>query len=44
MCLGASCTLSVHTHSFFQGLPAYNPSWKGKLGACQAAQSYWFSV
>lgn len=32
MCLGASHALSVHTHSLFQGLSAYKPSWKGKLG------------
>lgn len=36
-CLGASHALSVHTHSLFQGLPAYNPTWKGKLGACQGS-------
>lgn len=36
-CLGASHALSVHTHSFFQGLPAYNLTWKGKLGACQGS-------
>lgn len=42
VCLGASHAPSVHARSLFQGVSPFNPTWKGKLGTSQPAQSSWF--